>query len=445
MSRRTHPLRIGAAVVALVALDWHAARPVAASLATPLADSLSSMYDVNGITVIQRRSPTNEIVAGSIFLLGGSRQIDETNAGIEMLMLMASDYGTKSFPGGAARDAMSRTGSQVSIIPRADWSVVEFTGLAQDFDSTWAVVADRLVNPTLDSAGVAGAKRRLLANISSRGDAPANRARMLAESLVYVGHPYRNPTGGTVQAVEKLTPDAVRAYHKSSMVASRIVVVVAGNLTRAQLEGAVQRTLGTLPKGDYKWTMPEKWAGKAPAALLVKQQSPTNYLVGMFGGPLASTNEGPSFDYAVGVIGDLFYGPMRDSGLTYSAGGQMLEQGASGGMLFATTPDPQRAFKMINNAIDIMLFRMNVNVSGAMLNQAMTYANETQTNEGQVEALSTSYLYHGDFRYGENFANLLRQTSPSDISRAARAYVKNIQWVFIGDTLKAPRDLMTKY
>jgi zinc protease len=451
VNARARGIRLGAGaavVAAVVAAGWHQARPLGASNAAPPADTLASMYDVGGITVIHRRSPTSDIVAGSIFLLGGSRQVNENNAGVEMVMLMASDYGTKSFPGGATRDAISRAGSQVSVLPSADWIAIEFTGLAQDFDSTWAVVADRLVNPTLDSAGVATAKRRLLSTLGSRRDTPANVARMLAESLAYVGHPYQNPTSGTIASVEKLTPDVVRAYHKSSMMTSRIVLVVAGNVTRPQLEAAVQRTLGTLPKGDYKWTMPEKWQPKAPAVLLRRQQSTTNYIVGIFGGPLASTNEVPAFAYGLSGIGSFVYGPMRDSGLTYSAGAGLVEQGASGGVIYATTPDPQRAFKIINNAIDVVLFRASISPSAIaqeMLAQSLVYAARTETNEGQVEALSTSYLYHGDFRYGENFANILRQTSPSDVSRAVRAYVKNIQWAFIGDTARAPRELMMKY
>jgi zinc protease len=446
-----HRISLGlalAAVLLVVAAERLESRVAARSAPPPAApaDTLVSMYDVGGVSVIQRRTPAGEIVALRVYLLGGSRQVDATNAGIEPLMLIASEYGTKSYPGNATRSAQSRTGSAVVVGTEADWTTLEFVGLAEDFDSTWAVVADRLVHPTLDSATIAIAKQRTLVAARARVDGPDGIVRQIAESLAFAGHPYRNPTGGTIASLTAITPAMVRAYHAANMVTSRLLVVVAGNVSRAQVENAVKRTLATLPAGTYKWSLPERWQPKATAIAVRSQQLPTNYIVGMFGGPIASSREVIALQEGLGIIGGRMYGPMRDSGLTYAAGAGFLSRGASGGMIMVSTGSPDRAHKIINESIELMVgsFPAPTTMFNTQ-NWEKQYLSAIETAASTVDLLGDSYLYHGDFRYFENFGNELRQLGAGDVSRAVRAYVKNIQWAYLGDTLKLPRAAMMKY
>ncbi len=416
----------------------------------PAPDSLASMYDVGGIPVIQRRSLSGQVVAAKVYLLGGSRQVNASNAGIEAVLLGASEYGTKNYPGLAVRDAESLTGSEVSVGVEPDWATIGFVGLAEDFDSTWAVVADRLIHPTLDSAAVAIAKRRALAAVDDRTNGPDGMVGQMAESLAFAGHPYQIPTGGTVTSITSLTPAMVRDYEATQVVGSRLLVVVAGNVTRAQVEGAVQRTLATLPQGAYKWTLPEPWKSAAPAIAVKRQQLPTNYIVGYFGGPQGSGNDAMAFQAGLGYITSLIEGPMRDSGLTYGAGAGYINRGAAGGMITLTTPSPDRALKIIDHAIAFLSDAKTYGSGSAYFNRQTggstdRYLSRMERSEQQVDNLADSYLYHGDFRYLENIDQQVNQVSPSDMGRALRAYVKNIQWAYLGDTTKVPRELMTKY
>jgi zinc protease len=448
MSRHTRTLGASFSVVAMIATADHAGlsrRVPAFPRSSVAADSLAVMYDVGGISVIQRRALAGETVAAEIYLLGGARQVDASTAGIEAVLLSASEYGTKSFPGAATREAESRTGSGVGVGVEPDWTTIGFVGLAEDFDSTWAIVADRLMHPTLDSTAVAIGKRHVLAAIAARTAGPDGIVRQMAESVAYAGHPYQNPTGGTVASVSALTPAAVRDYQANQVVGSRLLVVVAGNLTRARVEGAVQRTLATLPKGAYKWTLPEPWKPTATTIAVKRQQLPTNYIFGLFGGPQASSAEVNALESGLGNIGGAANALMRDSGLTYDAGAGMLSQGATGGVLHVSTGSPARALKIFNDWIDAYMTANFRQVNGTASNYASEYLSMMETPRSQVNILAESYLYHGDFRYRENFASTVRQMSPTDMQRALRAYLKNVQWAYLGDTMQLPRALMTKY
>jgi len=58
--------------------------------------TLTSSFDVSGVQVILRQSTANNVVAANLYLLGGARQINQSNAGIESLLLEVSESGASS-------------------------------------------------------------------------------------------------------------------------------------------------------------------------------------------------------------------------------------------------------------------------------------------------------------------------------------------------------------
>ncbi|HVD06690.1 MAG TPA: insulinase family protein, partial [Gemmatimonadaceae bacterium] len=123
-------------------------------------DSVTTSYMVNGVKVIQRPNAANDVVAVNLYLLGGVRQLTPPTQGIEKVLLVASEYGSAKYPGGALRRAWSLTGSEIMISPEPDWTVYGFEGVRQEFDSSFAVFADRLMHPTLAPKSVKLASAR---------------------------------------------------------------------------------------------------------------------------------------------------------------------------------------------------------------------------------------------------------------------------------------------
>ncbi len=86
---------------------------IALALSTTLSSATNS-FDVDGIKVILRQSDANNVVAANLYLLGGTRQITSTNAGIEPFLLQVSERGTKKYPLAILRRKMSRLGSEIT-------------------------------------------------------------------------------------------------------------------------------------------------------------------------------------------------------------------------------------------------------------------------------------------------------------------------------------------
>src|SRR5262249_18985582 len=118
-----------------VALAWLA--PVAHLRAQ--TDTGTTSFDVNGVKVILRRNGANDVITANVYLLGGTQQLSPATQGIEMMLLRASERGTKRYPGEKVRQALVKTGCTIGIAPSEDWTVFGTTCVRPTFDSAWSL------------------------------------------------------------------------------------------------------------------------------------------------------------------------------------------------------------------------------------------------------------------------------------------------------------------
>ena len=415
-------------------------------------DSITAEFEVGGVRVIHRPAWANEVVAVNLYLLGGSRQLTHRTAGIESLLLRASEYGTRSYPGERARRAEGLTGSRIVVRPEADWTIFGFHGIVQEFDSTWAVFADRLMHPSLDSAGVEVSRAKMLTAARSARDTPDGSVSRLADSVAYGAHPYAKSPWGTEESLRAITIDDLRRYHAGQTVTSRMLLVVVGNVTRERLEHAVARTLGRLPRGDYQWTPPATWgdriASEDDRAIAVNARPlPTNYILGYFAGPPASHEDHAAFRLATAILGAQIHTRIRNEGLSYAAYAPFLERGASGGGVYVSTVAPQASLQLINDIIDGVRRRPLARASLSTFAEQfiMDYFQENATNAAQADFLARSQLHRGDWRLASQYMAELRRVTPTQVRQAAQRYIRDISWAYVGDTAKIPAREMERF
>jgi zinc protease len=239
--------------IVLVAMAAAVGQVGAQAAPSNTVDTSTTDFMVDHVHVILRRSSANDVIAANVYLLGGTRQLTPATAGVEALMLAASEEGTRQFPKATLRAVTAATGATINIGTSVDWTTFGLLTLRQTFDSSWAVFADRLVAPRLDSSEVERIRGQMLTGARESDLDPDAAVRSAAESLLYADHPYRLDPGGTAASLSGLTVGDVRAYHATQVVQTRMLVVVVGNIDRSTLERAVKGRLATLPVGTYRW------------------------------------------------------------------------------------------------------------------------------------------------------------------------------------------------
>jgi zinc protease len=410
--------------------------------------TLTNSFDVSGIQVILRQSTANNVVAANLYLLGGTRQVTTATAGIEPLLLEVSDRGTTKYPRAVLRRKMSALGSEIDTEPSDDWTMFGIRATTEVLDSTWAIFASRLMEPTLDPADVALIKSQFLSGIHQRRDDPDALAEFLADSIAFSGHPYGIPRTGTEASISSLDAAALKAYHDSQIVKSRMLLVVVGNVDRAHVERLVQNTLAKLPAGNYKWTPPARIPERPAAVVVESRVLPTNYLVGYYSGPLANSDDYQALRIATSVLtGRLFAQIRTRENLTYDVHAPFLDRAASAGGLYVSTASPDTTLKLMRAAVTELQEGLLDREGLVRLEQQFLteYFLDNETNDAQADFLARSQLYRGDYREADRFVEELRNVTPEAVRRVAQKYMKGIRFAYVGDPSKLQKDLISRF
>lgn len=408
------------------------------AIAVALASATTS-FDVSGVHVILRQNDANNVVAANLYLLGGARQVTEANAGIEPILLDVSERGTLHYPKNALRDRMSRLGTEIVTRPTADWTMFGIRSSAEAFDSTWAVFADRVMNPTLSKAEIALVKAQYLSGIRQRRDDPDALADYLADSIAYVGHPYSVSVVGNERSIQAIDSAALREYQRTQFVTSRMLLVVVGNIDRPHLERLIAQSIGKLPRGSYKWTEPPRVPDAQTALVVERRQLPTNYILGYYSGPLASGADYQALRVATSVLTGRMFAEIRvRQNLTYAVHAPFVDRAATLGGLYVSTASPDTTLKLMRAAIVDLQQGMLDPVGLKQLEQQFIteYFLDNETNAAQADFLARSQLYEGDYREADRFVQELLNVTPEAVQRVARKYMKGIRFAYVGDPSK---------
>ena len=405
----------------------------------PAADTLTMSYDVSGLHVIQRVNHSTDIVAARLYFLGGTRQLSDATAGIEALWLDATGYGTERYPEEQARRAMGRTGSVVDIDTDADWSVFGFTGLAQDFDTAWDVLADRVMQPSLSDQAIGQARNGLVTRAHTRYTDPDERIQVIASQSMFPHHPYSLDPDGTEASLRGITAAQVRAYGREQVVTSRLLLVIVGNVERAHAESLVAATLGKLPRGAYQWTLPAPPPPMPSRWLVEHRQIPTNYILCYFVGPPPTERLYWPFRVATAFLSSYIeYFVRTERSLSYAANAQFIDRALPMGEAYASTSKPDQVLPLIRDAVrDLQVVTIDyLDLHKLLDGYVFEYLEANATAVDQADFLARAELYLGDFKRGDAFAKRLAWVTSREIADAARLYMSKLQYAYLGDTTR---------
>jgi len=412
------------------------------------ADTGTSSFEINGLRVILRRNTANDVVAANFYLLGGAQQLTPATQGIESFLLASSERGTTKFPGETTRSLTARLGVTIVSEPTEDWTLFGFTGVRATFDSCFMILADRLMAPTLDSIEVERVRSRILTGLRLDANTPDPVINHLADSLAYVGHPYGFAPQGTEATIQSITVGQLRAYQKSQMVASRMLLVVVGNIERSRLQQLVQQTLGQLPRGSYTWSSPRLPGAPQKALLMQEAQLPTNYILGYYAGPPAQSPDYNALRVATAVLSGRFFTEIRSRrNLSYEVEAPFVERAIATGGVYVTTVAPDTTLAIMRSEIDRLQQEL-IDSRGLerLVQQFITdYFLKNETNSDQATFLARAQLYHGDYRAAARFVETLREVKPEDVRRVARQYMHDFRFVYLGNPSKRSRPLVDRF
>lgn len=404
-------------------------------------------FTVNGLKVILKKNAANAIVATHLYIRGGALNLTPATAGIEPLLFDVATKGTAKYPKETLNAELARMGTQIGGNAERDYSVMLMRCVKTHFERSWDIFADVVLNPTLEPQEVELAREQLMAAIRQRGDHPDSYLELIGDAKFYQGHPYAVDPVGTEESVSKISAGQMRQYLQENLLTSKLLLVVVGNIEKADLQNKVAAAFGQLPVGSYKPQYPAMVKHDRGNVHTQAQELPTNYIIGYFAAPSLRDADYYAMRAAISVLNDRIFEEVRTKrNLSYAPSAYLEDMLANCGKLYVTTVEPDTTIKVMLAEVKRLQNRL-LNAEGLRerINLSLTsYYLQNESNAAQAEFLARFELAGLGWRQSEKFNKNRKKTTPEQVMAVTQKYISNIQFVVIGDPAKIDQKLFTK-
>ena len=425
-----------------------AACAIVASSAHAQQQGTTSKFDVAGIPVVFKPVTANDVVAVRLYIRGGSANQTAANAGIEAFMLEAATHGASKYSKDAFNERLVETGTSVTSDAGYDFSTLALQGVRQHWNEAWDLFSEAALHPTFPAAEVELVRGQLVDELRRIPDDPDTYLSYLADSSLYAGHAYAVRPGGTPASIARITRDALASWQRQRLTKENLLLVVVGNVSRADLTRKIAESFGHLPATGGQAVRAASLTPVSSDVLVVTRALPTNYITGYFAAPAPSSRDYAALRVATDVLSDRLFEEVRTKrNLTYAVGAGLSSRAVNRGSLYVTAVDPDTTLKVIFS--EVRRLQREPLPATTLAENVNTFLTEfwlnQQSNMGQAAQLGLFELSGGGWQNLGRFVEAVKQVTPSDVKRVASQYMQHARFAVIGDSTKINRTLFTSF
>lgn len=216
----------------------------------------------NGMRVYLIEQHQLPIVVAQYVTRLGADDVAPEQAGIAHMTAALLEQGTTNLGAEALSDAFAAIGAQHGAAMEWDSGGAYVKVLAPQFNRALELLADVVQRPAFAAEEIERWRARRLAELRAERDNPRAVAGVVTARAVYGdAHPYARPLTGLESTVRSITREQIIQYYRSHFVPRESALVVAGDITLAQLRPLAERTFGS-------------WQQQAPASSSVTPRAP---------------------------------------------------------------------------------------------------------------------------------------------------------------------------
>jgi predicted Zn-dependent peptidase len=280
----------------------------------------------NGVKLVLVPRHDVPLIAFDAVIRGGARLDPESRAGVATLTAELLTHGAGRRDAYAFADAVEDAGGNLDADAGVEAITVHGQFLARDSNLMLELLADAILRPRFDAAELDKLRSRRIELIKAAKDSePQSVIANYGRALLFAGHPFAMPVGGSEASLERIRREDVLAYYRDHFGADRLTLVIAGDFDPAALRAAVARAFGGMPKAAVApppLQSPRPVTGRRVWLVDAAGSSQTYFWIGNVGVPrryparaaldIANTAFGGSF-------GSMLMKALRtETGLTYS-------------------------------------------------------------------------------------------------------------------------------
>jgi zinc protease len=246
----------------------------------------------NGLEVVVIPNHRAPLVAHMVWYKVGSADEAPGKTGIAHFLEHLMFKGTANLPAGEFSRLISRSGGQDNAFTSYDYTGYYQDIAAERLELVMKLEADRMANLKLAEEDVRSERDVILEERRSRIDnSPAAQLREDMGPALYFNHPYRMPVIGWFHEMQGLTREDALDWYKRHYMPNNAVLVVAGDVTMAQVTALAEKYYGVIPAG----TKPARAWPKEPPHHAAARLTKVSPLVGT--ASVTRSFAAPSYQY----------------------------------------------------------------------------------------------------------------------------------------------------
>ena len=426
---------------------WRATMPKGAAakaveLPTPQSEKLA-----NGLTLILNERRGLPVVAASIVLRTGSDANPIDKPGLANFVAAMLDEGTMSRNALQIADQVAQLGGSLATGSSMDATTVSGRSLSKNFGSLLDVMADVTLRPSFPAEELDRQRAQRLGQLAQIRDNPTQVVGQVTARVLFGDkHPYGYPEIGTEASVKAITRDDLAAFWKQNFVANNAALVVAGDISMAELKALAEKSFGSWQQGTpAQPTLTAPTAIPPRIVIVDKPGSPqTELRVATIGAARSSPDFRPLQVMNIG-LGGLFSSRINmnlreQHGYTYGAFSQFTFrksagpfQVGSGVRTDVTAPSVAEIFKELRGMVERPMDQAELQRAKDSLANSLAGAFETSADA--VANFSNVFTYNLGLDYYPKYAQEVNRVTPDQTLAVSKQYLVpgNMVVVAVGD------------
>lgn len=193
----------------------------------------------SGMRVITEPLSTVRSVAIGLWIGAGSRDEDDSRAGVSHFLEHLLFKGSRSYSALEIAEVFDALGGELNAATNREYTVVYARVLDEHLETALDVMTDMVCAPTF--ADLDAERDVVLEEIAMYEDTPQELVHDLISEAVFGGHPLGRPVIGSAGVISGLTRRMVSAYHRARYTGENVVVAAAGSVDHARLVQLLER------------------------------------------------------------------------------------------------------------------------------------------------------------------------------------------------------------
>jgi zinc protease len=409
----------------------------------------------NGLTLILSTRRGLPIVAANLVVKSGSDTNPADAPGLANFTVSLLDQGTATRTAVQIANEAAQLGATVNANSSMDASIVAARSLKKNFAATLDLAADIALHPSFPTEEIERQRAGRLAQlVQQRENANALAVRISNLALYGERHPYGYTELGTESSVRGLTRDAIVNFWKQNFVPNNSALVVAGDITMAELRPIAEKAFGAWQRGTP--ATPSLAGPAATQARILVVDRPgapqTQLRVATIGAP-RSVSEFQAIQVMNTALGGLFSSRINmnlreEHGYTYGAGSGFDFRRGAGPFAIATGVRTD----VTAPAVTEILKEVRGMAESPMKTEELARAKDArtqslpagfQTSQAAAASIAQLFIYDLGLDYYSHVAERVSAVSTDEALAAAKKYLvpERMVIVAVGDRAKIEPEL----